>query len=283
MYKITSIVKRSPVPAPAVWRRLMHSVGLTMSKAKRRPGHPLEKVIPSNRDAPPTAAAPLPTPKKEPAIQATNLPGLSDEDRQLFRQATRLVTPLNVAERYDSQPPLSHASASQLAQRRQQAMGPSINAPVSHLSDEYRHPATEGSNHEFLRAGQTPKLLRQLRRGKRWPQASIDLHGYTVAQARDQLSNSLPIAWRRSCAVFILCMAKVMAQKTVMQSSSAKSEAGLPNIRTYWHTRTAPMPWAALGRYLLCCVNPPPKRVINYCTGYYYLLPLWLRLLAPPP
>jgi len=169
----------------------MHSVGLTMSKAKRRPGHPLEKVIPSNRDDPPTAAAPLPTPKKEPAIQATNLPGLSDEDRQLFRQATRLVTPLNVAERYDSQPPLSHASASQLAQRRQQAMGPSINAPVSHLSDEYRHPATEGSNHEFLRAGQTPKLLRQLRRGKRWPQASIDLHGYTVAQARDQLQQFL--------------------------------------------------------------------------------------------
>src|SRR5690625_4368596 len=148
MYKITSIVKRSPVPAPAVWRRLMHSVGLTMSKAKRRPGHPLEKVIQPNRDDPPTVAAPLPTPKKEPVTQATDSPGVSDEDRQLFRQATRLVTPLNVAERHASQPPLSHASASQLAQRRQQAIGPSINVPVSYLSDDYRHPATEGNNHE---------------------------------------------------------------------------------------------------------------------------------------
>src|SRR5699024_5522353 len=117
---------------------------------------------------------------------------LNDEDRELFRQATRLVTPLKVVDRHYPQPwQASPPSASLLAQRRQQAIGPSVNMLSSQLSDDYRHPATEGDNHEFLREGQTPKLLRQLRSGKRWPQASIDLDGYTVSQARDQLQQFL--------------------------------------------------------------------------------------------
>src|SRR5699024_5731322 len=119
-----------------------------MSKAKRRPGHPLEQVTPKEPSDIARAAAPKTLTKKGLADPLATRPGLNDEDRELFRQATRLVTPLKVAERHYPHPArASHASVSQLAQRRQQAVGPSLNVPGSQLSDDYRHPATEDNNH----------------------------------------------------------------------------------------------------------------------------------------
>lgn len=113
------------------------------------------------------------------------------------------VRPIRAAARVTPDTPPA-ASQAQLAERRQRATRDTVPkqlAAMPEASDHYQAPPLHAGDHSFLRMGYGPDLLRGLRRGK-WPvQASLDLHGATLEQARCNLDEFLAacLAHRAKC------------------------------------------------------------------------------------
>jgi len=113
--------------------------------------------------------------------------GLSAEDRSLFRRAVKMVQPIKDAKRA-SLPPVPRAAADLLRQRREVAMGQDSPA-LSAISDHYAPAKLDDGS--FIQAGHGPDLIKDLKRGK-WPiEASLDLHGSTLDEARERLEQFL--------------------------------------------------------------------------------------------
>jgi DNA-nicking Smr family endonuclease len=142
-----------------------------------------ERGVPSTRpdDAPASDAAP-----------PTEAPPLDPSDRALFRQAMRFVQPLP-----DHGPRARAGGArrdpeSLLLARRAHAQGAADAKAAAPVHRQRRKtPAFDPEADAFLQAGCGPDLLRGLRRGKWIPQASLDLHGSTLDQARERLDRFL--------------------------------------------------------------------------------------------
>ncbi|MGB6216268.1 MAG: Smr/MutS family protein, partial [Castellaniella sp.] len=119
-------------------------------------------------------------------------PPLDPADRALFRQAMRFVLPLP-----DHGPRARAGGArrdpeSLLQARRQHAQGATAESKAAPAHKQRRKtPAFDPEADAFLQAGCGPDLLRGLRRGKWIPQASLDLHGSTLEQARERLDRFL--------------------------------------------------------------------------------------------
>lgn len=110
---------------------------------------------------------------------------LSPEDVALFRRVVKSVTPHPPANRAIL-PPQHIATPAQLEQRRRHAAGrpPPI---LPHVSDRYTAAALQYDDTAFLQAGHPPQIIKDLKKRK-WPiQASLDLHGCTVDDARERL------------------------------------------------------------------------------------------------
>ena len=120
-------------------------------------------------------------------------PGPDAEDRALFRQHMRDVNPIRASGRVMIDIPPA-APPAQLAERRRRATRDTTAqrlAAMPTVSDHYQAAPLHADNDSFLRAGHGPDLLRGLRHGK-WPvQASLDLHGATLDQARRDLDEFL--------------------------------------------------------------------------------------------
>ncbi|MDN5844204.1 MAG: Smr/MutS family protein [Alcaligenaceae bacterium] len=86
------------------------------------------------------------------------------------------------------------APPAQLAERRRRAACDTVSqqlAAMPEVSDHYQATPLHAGDASFLRTGYGPDLLRGLRRGK-WPvEASLDLHGATLDQARRNLDEFL--------------------------------------------------------------------------------------------
>src|SRR5690606_10487969 len=126
--------------------------------------------------------------------QSSQAPGntaapLSADDIQLFRRAMRTVAPIKDTRRADLRlPPI--ASTEQLRQPRPRAI---VDEPARlvQTSDHYSPARIDGDDTRYLRAGHGPDVLKSLANGK-WPaDASIDLHGNTLEQARERLERFL--------------------------------------------------------------------------------------------
>lgn len=109
-----------------------------------------------------------------------------DDERRLFREAMSDVEPLNAEPTADTGAPRPAPLPSQRW------------ADDRAVLDELRHgemdPAwgvERGEALSYLRPGQPRRLLRRLRRGQFAIMAELDLHGKTVAAARDELSRFL--------------------------------------------------------------------------------------------
>lgn len=123
-----------------------------------------------------TATRPANTPADSP---------LSSEDIALFRRVVESVTPGPKSDRLILAP-VPPGTPAQLRQRRQQAMGQAA-TPALDVSDHYASGRLEHDDTVFLQAGQGPHLIKGLKKGK-WPvQASLDLHGSTLDQARERM------------------------------------------------------------------------------------------------
>ena len=128
------------------------------------------------------------------AKTATGLPAvreqpLSPHDQTLFRQTMRYVQPLKDTRRAVL-PPVPTATKAILRSRRAAAQGadPDQRPAVSDLFT----PAPASTDPEsYLKPGLGPDVIKNLKRDK-WPvEASLDLHGATLEQARERLDQFL--------------------------------------------------------------------------------------------
>ncbi len=113
--------------------------------------------------------------------------GVSAEDRDLFRREAGSARPLEqdrIVRRTPPPPPL----AGQTRKDQQQVIG-------SLLSDDYDPAEVEtGEELAFVRPGVPQRVWRKLRRGQYVIQAQLDLHGYTVPEAREMVGDFLQSA-----------------------------------------------------------------------------------------
>lgn len=111
---------------------------------------------------------------------------LSADDKQLFRQAVKWVHPLK-DRRIALLPPHPPESREILVQRREAALGGPSACALPATSDVYRPAALEDDGRHYLAPGHGPDVLKNLKRNK-WPiEATIDLHGATLDEARARL------------------------------------------------------------------------------------------------
>lgn len=150
------------------------------------------------------AAAPPSPPKPAKAsgpVKAARIgiAGLDQEDTLLFRRAMKTVTPIKKAHRMIlPAPPL--APGELLRQRRERAVGQEpLRLPQT--SDHYTPAKMDGDDARYLRRGHGPDVLKGLKRGKWAIEASLDLHGSTLEQARERLDRFLEscLAHRIKC------------------------------------------------------------------------------------
>jgi len=114
----------------------------------------------------------------------------SQQDIALFRRAMALVTPIKDTRRAFL-PSIPAEAAEILRQRRERATGEDSPAPLRVLSDQFHPASPSGDDSSFVRGGHGPDLLKGLRKGK-WPvEASLDLHGSTLEQARARFDRFL--------------------------------------------------------------------------------------------
>ncbi len=135
-------------------------------------------------------APPAATPAAPPApATAAPVAQAREEDRALFRRVVQSVHPLPASNRA-LLPPRPLGTPAQLAARRQHASGaPATMKPA--VSDHFVAATQQHDNTRYLRAGQSPPVLKALRQGK-WPVgASLDLHGATLEEARLRLNRFL--------------------------------------------------------------------------------------------
>lgn len=122
-------------------------------------------------------------------LSATLEQPLSLHDQALFRQTMRYVQPLKDS-RQAVLPPVPMAAKAILRSRRAAAQGADP-TQLPTVSDLFA-PAPAGTDPEsYLKPGIGPDVTKNLKRDK-WPvEASLDLHGATLEQARERLDQFL--------------------------------------------------------------------------------------------
>lgn len=165
----------------------VHAPVRTPGKKRRRGAGPQAEAL---RAAPATVpAGRIVSLSAVPGDPVTEPSPLTVEDAVLFKRAMRSVTPIRATGRVIL-PPRPPTPKPLLRQRRQRASG-SEPTPPSTVSDVFAPAATAHDATSFVKAGRGPDLIRDLRRGK-WPmQASLDLHGSTLDEARMRLDRFL--------------------------------------------------------------------------------------------
>lgn len=107
-------------------------------------------------------------------------PDNEDDDRSLFRKAIDGARPLKqdgVSPHRTRRKPVPHQR-----QRDEQEVVASL------LSDDYSPDIETGEELLFVRGGIQQRVLRKFRRGQYAIEAELDLHGYTVPEAREALA-----------------------------------------------------------------------------------------------
>jgi DNA-nicking Smr family endonuclease len=107
----------------------------------------------------------------------------SDDDRQLFKKAVQDARPL----KQDRKGP-HRKRRKPVPQQRQRDERDVV---ASLLSDEYLPDVETGEELLFARPGLQQRVLRQFRRGQYAIEAELDLHGRTVPEARERVSQFL--------------------------------------------------------------------------------------------
>jgi DNA-nicking Smr family endonuclease len=108
--------------------------------------------------------------------------GISDDDREAFRDAVRDVRPRKPVEKVELTKPRPQARASQTRAARRDLLEQSLlDARAGSLSEEI----------SFRRPSVSERTFSQLRRGKFSIEDEIDLHGLTRANARSALQEFL--------------------------------------------------------------------------------------------
>lgn len=133
---------------------------------------------------------------------------LSEEDIALFQEAVKNVKPLKKSNKVElKKSPL-------LKRRILQRPGVSKKIIVNELSDHLRETVTTDQLLFFAQPDLPQKLLRELKQGKIKQGAILDLHGYTVEQARDALLRMINACMKRGIRCFRVIHGKGKLQNT---------------------------------------------------------------------
>lgn len=112
-------------------------------------------------------------------------PKISDAERQLFRDRLKDVRPLEQKHHYQAPRP----KIKPMARQHKADDRPLLD---DMFSDDFGPEQVEaGEELLFSRPGLQTRLLRQLRRGQFSSSAELDLHGYTVLEARQAITEFL--------------------------------------------------------------------------------------------
>ena len=103
------------------------------------------------------------------------------EDKRLFRDSMRDVTPIATSDKIDHTHKLTPPAPHKIRQAEQ-------STPKGSLSDYTSLEIAPGDEWSFLRPGLSRQTLRRLRRGYWGIQAHTDLHGFTRDEARSELA-----------------------------------------------------------------------------------------------
>ena len=114
------------------------------------------------------------------------------DDEFQFAEAMAGVKPLKAVARADS---AVHKKASPGTARRRAAAVVDTQTDHNHLTEEYAPPVAPYDIIGFVRPGVQHGVYGKLRRGRYHPEASLDLHRMTVAQARIEVWNFLQQAY----------------------------------------------------------------------------------------
>lgn len=107
----------------------------------------------------------------------------SDDDDALFRELMSDVKPLA------AEPRITSAKARPAPRPRHD--NPSAPASLGFVEREHASDINPEEALFFARSGLQQRLLRQLKRGELRPEARLDLHGYTIAEAGTRLTTFL--------------------------------------------------------------------------------------------
>ena len=111
---------------------------------------------------------------------------ISDSDKSLFREAVAGVKPISADTRI-------HPVRLRPSTKPQQTRADEQQVLIDMMSDpDMLADIENGDELLFIRPGIQLKVQRKLRRGEYSIQAELDLHGYTVAEARQAISEFLP-------------------------------------------------------------------------------------------
>lgn len=144
---------------------------------------------------------------------------LSEEERQLFNEAMRDVRPLKMEKRADI--------VKKNRRSNKIIRASDMDAPtVSSLTDCTDLTITADETIKFSRPGVNDKIFKKLQRGTLHLEASLDLHGETIATARTAL------------ALFIRrCFQNNQRYIRVIHGKGYKTKAGYPPLKNqvaYW-------------------------------------------------
>lgn len=169
----------------------------------------------------PAMSAAVPSTRGAQAESAENfatIPALDAKDRALFQRAVKSARPIKDTRRAIL-PPVAAQTARVLNQRRLSATGPAPVALVP-VSDHYTPAALQHEDSDFVQKSCGPDLIRKLKRGV-WPvEASLDLHGATLDEARERLEQFLQS-----------CLAHGLKCVRIVHGKGYGSKGGMPVLK----------------------------------------------------
>lgn len=138
-----------------------------------------------------------------------------DDDRQAFADATRDVKPLKASDRVPRARPRPKALARHSRDERRAAIRDS-------LAGEW-HESVNGEV-EFRRSTVSPRMFRDLRRGRFSVEAELDLHGMTRAQAEVEIKEFIA-----------RCIERRLGCVRVVHGKGTRSGPGGPVLKNLAH------------------------------------------------
>jgi DNA-nicking Smr family endonuclease len=137
-------------------------------------------------------------------------PDISDQDREAFRNAVKGIKPLSHT-KIDPAPdlPKPRKKAAKLTDE-----------PAPDMFSDYENLPTVSSHDllEYYRPGIQHKILRNLRNGKYNIESILDLHGQTVVEARQSLSQFLLTCQRKGVRHILIIHGKGHSDKPILKN-----------------------------------------------------------------
>lgn len=161
---------------------------------------------------------------------------MSDDDKKLFREAMRGVKPLKSSNRTDVLPLKKHKKIIHRAKRDSDEQTDIENIPyIAHKED-----VTGECKLSFLKPGVDTKILKQLKAGKYPSQLTVDLHGYTVAEAELKLISAWQYAEKNELRVLLIIHGKgkqAQGETAKIKSLVNRFLHSMPNVLAFCSAR----------------------------------------------